>query len=461
MKSDSLESTRSISQFEPPNSLEAEVHLLGGLLQDSEAVSDCLRLLVPEDFYQERHQLLFRALMHLDQERIPVDVVTLSDYLQSTGEIQKIGGQDYLISLMEAVATAANSQWHAQIIKQKSLLRSLVHSSHEMIREAMDPAAIPTDVLEKAEQAIFKISQQQVSDSLKPVGVVLEEVLQMIERYRKDDVSGTPTGFRDVDKLTNGLQKTDLIILAGRPGMGKTALALSLAANSAIKHNQKVAFFSLEMGAEQLVQRILCSQAEVNMNELRTGRLPSGEYQKIAMYAGPIMNSNLYIDDQANLSMSELRSKCRNLYRKQGLDLIVVDYLQLMDIGNVENRAVGIGNISRGLKILAKELKVPVLSLAQLSRKAEDPSRKGRPMLSDLRESGSIEQDADMVWFIHRPWVYNKEEERGRNYAELLVVKHRNGPTDDIPLTFIPEYATFRDHSADEAPDEGAFGDYL
>lgn len=448
------------SHFEPPQSLEAETHLLGGLLQDNEKLPDCLAILRAQDFYWEKHQLVFEGMMRLDQERSPIDVVTLAETLTAEGTLQKVGGREYLFALMETVASAANVQWHAQIIKQKSLLRGLISVSNQTIREALDPSAEPTDVIGKAEAQIFEISQHQVRDSLKPVGTVLQEVLRMIERYRRDDVSGIPTGFADLDRLTNGLQRTDFIVLAGRPAMGKTAFALTLAANAAIIHKQKVAFFSLEMGAEQLVQRVLCSRAEIDMNLLRTGRLPRADYQKIALYAEPIMASNLYIDDQANLSMSELRSKCRNLARRGGLDLIVVDYLQLMETGKEENRAVAIGAISRGLKIMAKELKVPVLSLAQLSRKAEDPSRKGRPMLSDLRESGSIEQDADMVWFIHRPYVYNQNDERGRNYAELLIVKHRNGPCEDIPLTFLGNFATFRDHSPDAGPDGGGFGDF-
>ena len=445
--------------FEPPHSQEAEVHLLGGLLQDNEAVNDCLQLVHPEDFYFEKHQRIFSAMVKLDSERSPIDVVTLSEALSADGGLQSVGGKETLFSLMESVASAANVRWHAEIIKQKSLLRGLIQTSNNIIRSCLDPSAIPTEVIERAEHQIFEISQQQVKDSLKPVGTVLQTVLQMIETYRKDSVSGVPTGFVDLDKLTNGLQGTDLIILAGRPGMGKTAFALTLACNAAIDHQKRVAFFSLEMGAEQLVQRVLCSRAEIDMNSLRTGRLPRADYQKIAMYAQPIMSSNLYIDDQANLSITELRSKCRNLARRQGLDLVVVDYLQLMETGKAENRAVAIGEISRGLKILAKELKIPVLSLAQLSRKAEDPSRKGRPMLSDLRESGSIEQDADMVWFIHRPWMQNHEDPAGRNFAQLVVAKHRNGPCEDIDLTFLPEFATFRNHTA-SASDDGSFSDF-
>ncbi|NLB62901.1 MAG: replicative DNA helicase [Fibrobacter sp.] len=448
------------TSLEPPHALEAETHLLGGLMQDSDMLPECLEVITAEDFYWEKHQMIFRAMMHLDQEAIGIDAVTIAEHLQTQEELTKVGGQEYLFTLMESVASAANARFHADIIKQKSLLRGLLKTSQQVVREALDPSANPTEVIERAEQKIFEISQQQVSDSLQPIGAVMDIVLQMIERYSKDDISGCPTGFRDLDKLTNGLQKSDLIILAGRPAMGKTALALTLAANAAIVYNKKVAFFSLEMGAEQLVQRVLCSRAEINMNLLRTGRLPNHEYKKIPMFSDEIVKSKLYIDDQASLSITELRSKCRNLARRQGLDLIVVDYLQLMDVGKAENRSVAIGNVSRGLKIMAKELDVPVLSLAQLSRKAEDPSRKGRPMLSDLRESGSIEQDADMVWFIHRPWIYNRDDERGPNYAELVVAKHRNGPIEDIPLFFAGEYATFRDYTAAEAPDDGGFGSF-
>jgi replicative DNA helicase len=446
--------------FEPPQSLEAETHLLGGLLQDNEKVPDCLAILRQEDFYWEKHQLIFQAIIKLDRERSPIDVVTLSEALSADENLQRVGGREYLFNLMENVASAANVVWHGQIIKQKSLLRGLISSSNQIIRESLDPSANPLEVIGRAEAQIFEISQHQVRDSLRPVGEVLQDVLKMIEKYRKDEVSGVPSGFADLDKLTNGLQKTDFIVLAGRPAMGKTAFALTLAANAAIRHKKKVAFFSLEMGAEQLVQRVLCSQAEIDMSLLRTGRLPRADYQKIALFAEPIMSSHLFIDDQANLSMSELRSKCRNLARRQGLDLVVVDYLQLMETGKEENRAVAIGAISRGLKIMAKELQIPVLSLAQLSRKAEDPSRKGRPMLSDLRESGSIEQDADMVWFVHRPSVYNPQDERGKNYAELLVLKHRNGPCDDIKLTFLGNFATFRDYVPDQNADGGGFGDF-
>lgn len=431
---------------EAPQALEAENALLGGILQDNEALNEILKDIRSSDFYLEKHVAIFDAMVDLNQDRSPIDVVSLAEKLASIEKLNLVGGREYLFHLMESVASAANANYHAQLIRSKSLLRALIHAGNGIIREALDPAADPKGVLDRAERDVFAISEQQITNSLRPVKEILPLTLSMIERYRQDELSGVPTGFRDLDLLTNGLQGTDLIVLAGRPGMGKTAFALSLMANAAIVHRRKVAFFSLEMGAEQLVQRILCARAGISQQLLRTGRLPRPDYAKITTALSPINDAAIYIDDQPGLTLNELRSKCRSLARRcEGLDLIIVDYLQLMDIGDAENRNVGIGNLSRGLKMLAKELKLPILSLAQLSRKAEDPNRKGRPMLSDLRESGSIEQDADMVWFVHRPWMYNHGDERGQNYAELLVVKHRNGPTDDIKLTFIGEQAAFYD----------------
>lgn len=439
---------------EVPQATDAEVLLLGGLLQDAEALLDITQILKGDEFYQERHRFIWDAIIELSGNNTPFDIVTLSGTLEKKGQLALIGGKEYLLQLMESVASAANARWHADLIRQKSLLRGLITAANEIIRNALDPSAEPAHVLDRAEQKVFELAENQVRDSMRPARVLVETVLQTLDRQRKDQLSGCPTGFNDLDTLTNGLQPSDLIILAGRPAMGKTAFALSLAANAAITHGRKVAFFSLEMGGEQLVQRILCSQAQIDQSLLRSGRVPASDFHKIPMAAQPIMNSQLYIDDQPDLSITQLRSKCRTLKRKGGLDLVIVDYLQLMDTGKEENRAVAIGAVSRGLKILAKELKIPVISLAQLSRKAEDPHRKGRPMLSDLRESGSIEQDADMVWFIHRPWYYNKEEPP--RLAQLLVAKHRNGPVDDLNLTFISEYATFYNY----VPEEPAGGDF-
>ena len=446
---------------EVPQASEAEVFLLGGLMQDPEALLDITQVIKGDEFYQERHRYIWEAMMELNAVNAPIDIVTLSQTLEKNSKLSMAGGKEYLLQLMESVASAANARWHGELIRQKSLLRGLITAANEIIRNALDPSAEPAHVLDRAEQKVFELAENQVRDSMRPARVLVETVLQTLDRQRKDDLSGCPTGFDDLDRLTNGLQPSDLIILAGRPAMGKTAFALSLAANAAINHGRRVAFFSLEMGGEQLVQRILCSQAQIDQSLLRSGRVPASEFHKIPMAAQPIMNSHLFIDDQPDLGITQLRSKCRSLKRKDGLDLVIVDYLQLMDTGKEENRAVAIGAVSRGLKILAKELKVPVISLAQLSRKAEDPNRKGRPMLSDLRESGSIEQDADMVWFIHRPWYYNKEEPP--RLAQLLVAKHRNGPTEDLNLTFISEYATFYNFTPEEGGDFGGgsdFGEY-
>jgi len=439
---------------EVPQANEAEVFLLGGLLQDAEAILDITQILKGDEFYQERHRFIWDAMMELNGNNTPIDIVTLSGVLEKKGKLAQVGGKEYLLQLMESVASAANSRWHAELIRQKALLRGLITAANEIVRNSLDPSAEPAHVLDRAEAKVFELAENQVRDSMRPVRGLVEIVLQNLDKQRKDQLSGCPTGFTDLDNLTNGLQPSDLIILAGRPAMGKTAFALSLAANSAINYGKKVAFFSLEMGGEQLVQRILCSQAQIDQSLLRSGRIPANEFHKIPMAAQPIMNSHLFIDDQPDLSITQLRSKCRSLKRKNGLDLVIVDYLQLMDTGKEENRAVAIGAVSRGLKILAKELKIPVISLAQLSRKAEDPHRKGRPMLSDLRESGSIEQDADMVWFVHRPWYYNKEEPP--RLAQLLVAKHRNGPVDDLNLTFISEYATFYNY----IPEENAGGEF-
>lgn len=445
---------------EVPQANEAEVFLLGGLLQDAEAILDITQILKGDEFYQERHRFIWDAMMELNSDNTPIDIVTLSGVLEKKDRLAQVGGKEYLLQLMESVASAANSRWHADLIRQKNLLRGLITAANEIIRNALDPSAEPAHVLDRAEQKVFELAENQVRDSMRPVRGLIEVVLQNLDKQRKDQLSGCPTGFTDLDTLTNGLQPSDLIILAGRPAMGKTAFALSLAANAAIDHGRKVAFFSLEMGGEQLVQRILCSQAQIDQSLLRSGKVPASEFHKIPMAAQPIMNSSLFIDDQPDLSITQLRSKCRTLKRKNGLDLVIVDYLQLMDTGKEENRAVAIGAVSRGLKILAKELKIPVISLAQLSRKAEDPHRKGRPMLSDLRESGSIEQDADMVWFVHRPWYYNKEEPP--RLAQLLVAKHRNGPVDDLNLTFVSEYATFYNYIPEETSggDFGGGGDF-
>lgn len=322
----------------------------------------------------------------------------------------------------------------------------------------MDPAAAPDEVLQDAERDMFAIADDQVRDSLKPINQFMTPLLERLNN-RKDGITGIRTGITELDELTNGLQKSDLIILAARPGVGKTSFAMTIAANAAIKFNQNVAFFSLEMDGVQLAQRLLSSQAGIDQSRLRNGHLTNDEKRQLIAAVTPISQAPLYVDDNADLGIMELMSKARQLKRKNKLDLLIIDYLQLMKTGKEENRAVAIGAISRGLKILAKEMQVPVIALAQLSRKVEEKGRE-RPQLSDLRESGSIEQDADMVWFVERKFVQTHKEE-DRNQAELIVAKHRNGSVKDIRMTFIPEYTTFYDAAPDDMGEGGDGGAYV
>ncbi len=440
-----------------PQAVDAEVAFLGGVIQDTNALSEVISLLDPEDFYQERHRIIWDVLRKQSQLNIPIGIVTLSAALEKENKLETVGGRDYLLRLIESVGSAAQAKVHAELIRKKSTMRKLIASATSAIREAEDPASEPDEVISKVEGDIMALAERQVKDSLRPASVVVEEVLKALEN-RKDGLSGCPTGFTDLDRLTNGLQPSDLIILAGRPGMGKSAFALTLASNSSFNYGKRVAFFSLEMGAEQLMQRILCSMAGIELSKFRANKLNRDEYSKLPGIASRIMQTNtLYVDDNLDLGIMELLSKCRSLKRKVGLDLVIVDYLQLMKTGREENRAVAVGAISRGLKILAKDLKIPVIALAQLSRKTEDRADsarggKTRPQLSDLRESGSIEQDADMVWFIERPF-YRSHDEADKNKAQLLVAKHRNGSTADIDLTWIPQYTRFENYIAE---DEGS-----
>ncbi|MBP5247080.1 MAG: replicative DNA helicase [Fibrobacter sp.] len=446
-----------------PQANEAEVFFLGGVMQDPNVLSDVVSLLDPEDFFQDRHKVIWEALRKLAQFNTPIDVVTLSNALEKENKLEAAGGREYLLNLIESVASGANAHYHAEIIRKKAVMRRLIQTATTAIHDAQDPTAEPDEVISKVEGAVMSLAEKQVKNSLRPASEVVQEVLKAVET-RKDGLSGCPTGFTDLDRLTNGLQPSDLIILAGRPGMGKSAFALTLASNSSVNYGKHVAFFSLEMGAEQLMQRILCSLAGIELSKFRSGHLNQDEFAKLPGAASRIMQTNsLYVDDNLDLGIMELLSKCRSLKRKVGLDLVIVDYLQLMKTGKEENRAVAVGAISRGLKVLAKDLKIPVIALAQLSRKTEDRadavrSGKTRPQLSDLRESGSIEQDADMVWFIERPF-YRSHDEADKNKAQLLVAKHRNGATADIDLTWIPQYTRFENYiPEEEAGPEGGMG---
>ena len=436
---------------------EAERYLLGGILRDPNVMSPVIEVVSDDDFfYLERHQLIWRAMRQLYSAGTPIDMLTLPAELERMGKLREAGGREYIFEVMESVASSANVEWNLEHLRDKYVLRKLIRMSSETIKKAMDSSSSPDEVLQAAEKDVFAIADKQVKNTLRPIENFVSPLLERLNT-RKDGITGIPTGLTELDELTNGLQNSDLIILAARPGVGKTSFALTIAANAAIDFNKNVAFFSLEMDGVQLAQRLLCSRARVDQSRLRNGKLSRDEMNQLIAKVAPINQSPLYVDDNADLGIMELMSKARDLKRKGKLDMLVIDYLQLMKTGKEENRAVAIGAISRGLKILAKDLKIPVIALAQLSRKVEEKGRE-RPQLSDLRESGSIEQDADMVWFVERPYVRTHKDE-DKYKAELIVAKHRNGSVKDIPLAFVPEYTTFYDSTADDGgSDDG--GEY-
>ena len=436
-------SSKSFDGRQMPADVEAERCLLGGILRDPEVMGVAVMAITDDDFfYMERHQLIWNALCSLNKAVTPIDPVTLSAELTKMGKLDLVGGREYIFELMESVASSANVPWQLEHLRSKAVLRKLIRTSSEIIRKSMDPSSTPDNVLQDAERDIFAIADNQVRNTLKSIDNFVAPLLERLNN-RKDGMTGVPTGITELDELTNGLQNSDLIILAARPGVGKTSFALTVAANAAIKFGKNVAFFSLEMDGMQLAQRLLCSQAQVDQSRLRNGKLNHDEMKKLIAAVTPINQSPLFVDDNADLGIMELMSKARQLKHKGHLDLLIIDYLQLMKTGKEENRAVAIGAISRGLKILAKELQIPVIALAQLSRQVEEKGRE-RPQLSDLRESGSIEQDADMVWFVEREFVQTHKDE-DRYKARLIVAKHRNGSVKDIDMSFVPEYTTFYD----------------
>jgi replicative DNA helicase len=430
----------------PPQNLEAESSVLGGILLDNEAVNQVLELLRPEDFYRESHRKIFRAIIELTDRNEPVDLITLSDFLKSKNELDAVGGTAYLASLADFVPTAANIAYYARIVREKSILRSLISTATEIATRGYEEQGNVEEFLDSAEKVIFDISEKKVKAGFVSVGDMIKDTLKTVEKLyeRKEMITGVPTGYDDLDKLTAGLQPSDLIIVAGRPGMGKTAFALNIATNAAFT-GVGAAVFSLEMAKEQLVLRMLCSEARVNSSKVRSGYLGERDFPKLANAAGRLHDLSIYIDDTPAISVLELRAKARRLVRDRSkkIGLIVVDYLQLMrGMGGANNREQEISEISRSLKALAKELSVPVIALSQLNRRVEDRTEK-KPQMSDLRESGAIEQDADLIMFIYREEVYNKNDESKKGFAEVIVAKQRNGPIDTVTLTFLNEYTRF------------------
>ena len=442
----------------PPQNLEAESSVLGGILLENEAVNQVLELLRPEDFYRESHRKVFRAIVELSDRSEPVDLITLSDFLKGRGDLEAVGGTAYLASLADFVPTAANISHYARIVREKSILRSLITTATEIATRGYEEQGNVEEFLDSAEKVIFDISEKKIKASFVAVGDMIKDTLKTVEKLyeRKEMVTGVPTGYEDLDKLTAGLQPAELIIVAGRPGMGKTSFALNIGAHAAFG-GVGVAVFSLEMAKEQLVLRMLCSEARVNSSKVRSGYLGERDFPQLAKAAGRLHEAPIYIDDTPAISVLELRAKARRLVRDRSkkIGLIVVDYLQLMrGMGTASNREQEISEISRSLKALAKELSVPVIALSQLNRRVEDRGDR-RPMMSDLRESGAIEQDADVIIFIYRDEVYNKSDESKKGVAEIIVAKQRNGPIDTVNLTFLNEFTRFENYTERDEPGYG------
>ena len=430
----------------PPASVEAEQAVLGAMLLKPEAVTTAAEELSADDFYRETHRLIYEAMMELKDRTEPVDLVTLTEQLKKADKLAKIGGIPALSLIANSVPTAANVHYHARIVHEKAQLRSLISAATEIAGAAYESADEVEDIMDNAEKRILAVSSGKRSKDFVPLQEILLDTLEQIDaRYNnKGSITGLPTGFTELDHLTAGLQKSDLILVAARPSMGKTAFTLNIAAHVVLRAREPVAFFSLEMSKEQLVQRLLCSEGRIDSQRLRVGELEEKEWGDLIDTANRLSAAPLYIDDTPSITVMELRSKARRLKAEHGLSLIVIDYLQLMQgraSKNGDNRQQEISEISRSLKALARELNVPVIALSQLSRSVESRQVK-RPMLSDLRESGSLEQDADIVMFLYREDYYDPETEN-KNITEVIIAKHRNGPVDTVDLTFLKQFTKF------------------
>ena len=430
----------------PPHSVEAEQSVLGSILLDKEAMISVSETLVPEDFYKEAHKVIYESMLKLYNSQSEIDLITLTDELRDQGYLDDIGGIAYITSLSTVVPTTSNIKYYVNIVKEKSISRQLISAANDIINLGYDGSAKVEDVLENAEKKIFDISQERATNDFQPINQVISEALSMLEKLyeEKNDVTGLTTGFRDLNKKINGLQRSDLLLIAARPAMGKTAFALNLVQNAALKGDASVAVFSLEMSKEQLVQRMIASQSTVELKKIKTGTLADNDWPRITDGMAILSGAKIHIDDTPGIKISELRSKCRKLKIEKGLDLVLIDYLQLMEgEGQNESRQQEIAKISRSLKILAKELDCPVVALSQLSR-APEQRADHRPMLSDLRESGSIEQDADIVMFLYRDEYYNPDTEK-KNIGEVIVAKNRHGETGTVELVWFGGIQKFAD----------------
>ena len=429
----------------PPHDVEAEQAVLGSMLTDKDAVISAIEVLKEDDFYRTDNKSIYEAIINLYNRAEPIDIITVKAELESLGKFEQVGGLEYLASLPDKVPTTANAMKYIKIVEEKSTLRNLIKTANEIIELGYDPTEDVSDIMEGAEKKIFNIMQNNDKKSYSPIkDILVDSFTQLEELYnRKQHITGVPSGFTELDYKTAGFHGSDLVLIAARPAMGKSAFALNIATNAAVRANVPVAIFSLEMSKEQMVNRILCSEAMVDSNKVRTGKLEEDDWTKLAGSIGPLSDAEIYIDDTPGISVMEIRAKCRKLKLEKNIGMVVIDYLQLVQGSNKRNgsREQEISEISRSLKILAKELNVPVIALSQLSRAVEQrPDH--RPMLSDLRESGAIEQDADIVMFLYRDDYYNQDSEK-KDIAEVIIAKHRGGSLGTVDLLWLGSYTKF------------------
>jgi replicative DNA helicase len=438
----------------PPQAIDLEEAVLGAMMLEQNALTNVVDILKPDVFYKESHQKIFKAIHQLFSDSEPVDILTVTQKLQKSGELEAVGGAYYISQLTNRIASAANVEFHARIVLQKFLQRELIRISDIIIKESYEDSTDVFDILDKAEKELFAVSETNLRRNYADMPSLVKEAIKQIENSRDQEghISGVPSGFSAIDRVTAGWQKSDLIVLAARPGMGKTAFVLTMARNIAVDFKKPVAVFSLEMAGVQLVMRLIASESELASDKLKRGQLEQYEWEQLNAKLSNLTDAPLYIDDTPALSIFELRAKCRRLKAQHDIQLVIVDYLQLMSGGNDKagNREQEISNISRSMKSLAKELNIPIIALSQLSRAVETRGGSKKPILSDLRESGAIEQDADMVCFIYRPEYYKiHEDEQGNStegLAEFIIAKHRNGALDDVPLRFVDKFAKFMDY---------------
>ena len=448
-----LDSAQSNHRRVPPQDLGAERSVLGAMMLDTNAMSDAIGALQAEHFYRPTHGKVFEAMRDLYDKGEPVDEITVQAKLKELGSLEEVGGVSFIAALADSVPSAANINHYAKIVKERALIRDLIAATSSIVTKGYEGTTDVEQLLDDAEVKIFEITSARDQRAFSPLNEIVKDAFKMIEkRYeQRTAITGIPTGFGEFDTMTAGLQPSDLIIVAGRPSMGKTALALNMAQSAAVNAGKKVAVFSLEMAKEQLVMRMLCSQARIDASRMRGGFLKDSDWPKLAKAAGQLSEAPVYIDDTGAISIMEMRAKCRRLQADKGLDLIMVDYLQLMRgrSGSDGSREREISEISRGLKALARELSCPVIALSQLNRSLEQRQDK-RPMLSDLRESGAIEQDADVITFVYRDEYYNTESE-DKGIAEIIIGKQRNGATGTVKLAFLKQYTLFTDLQKHEA----------